>query len=389
MSVTAFSGPVLTFGQSPYTPNEYNPNLGPSAFYAGSGILDPRTPYTYQPGQRGGQFNGILLQGTGTTIDAVPYTAATAALVASANPTSATLALVSSASATTGVSLTTTMARADTGAIDPGPLVILDGYVSFTGAIADNVLTVSANSTGVIAVGMTLLTAGGTGTLSSGIKIIANGTGNGFVGTYIVSQSQTIGSGTITAGIQTPTDCAVTWAQGGTGQGSPNVWNPQLLISRAISITAATGASYATATVTGYDVYGYPMSEAIAITANSTVNGQKAFKYVKSVVLSGGTPDTTHAYSVGTLDIFGLPVRSDTFGDILINYAASLTATTLITAATGYVASVRTTATTTTDDVRGTYTNTASTGANRLIIRQTPPAYNVGTSAGLFGVTQA
>ena len=61
----------------------------------------------------------------------------------------------------------------------------------------------------------------------------------------------------------------------------------------------------------------------------STVNGKKAHKYIKSVVLSGGTADTTHAYSVNTIDLFGLPIRSDSFGDILINSAAgSLTATT-------------------------------------------------------------
>ncbi len=389
MSVTAFEGPVISFGQSPYNPNEYNPNLGPSAFYAGSGILDPRTPYTYQPGQRGGQFNGIFLQGTGTTLDAVPYSASAVAIVASANPASATLALVGAASATTGVSLTTTMVRADTGAIDAGPLVVLDGYTSFTGSISGTTLTVTANSTGPIYPGMTLLTAGGTGTLATGVVIIGNLTGSGYTGTYQVSQSQTIGSGTITAGITTPTDCSVSYSMNGPGHSSPNVWLPQAMLGRAVSITTASGGTYATGTVTGYDVYGYPMSEAITLSAGSAVNGKKAFKYIKSVVLSGGTPDTTHAYSVGTVDVFGLPIRSDTFGDIIVNSASSLTALTLITSAANYVVSDRTTATTTTGDVRGTFAATSSTGANRFTIRQTPPAYNVGSITGLFGVTQA
>jgi hypothetical protein len=162
------------------------------------------------------------------------------------------------------------------------------------------------------------------------------------------------------------------------------------ILGRAVSVTAATGATYTTATVNGYDVYGYPMTEAITLTANTTANGKKAFKYIRSVVLSGGTADTTHAYSVGTTDIIGLPIRSDFFGDVLVNYAASLTATTLVTAATGYTASVQTTPSATTGDVRGTYeVQTASaTGANRLIVRQSPQLYNIGSIAGLFGATQ-
>ena len=104
----------------------------------------------------------------------------------------------------------------------------------------------------------------------------------------------------------------------------------------------------------------------------------------------GGTADTTHAYSVNTIDLFGLPIRSDSFGDILINSAAgSLTATTLVTAATSYVAADRSTPTATTGDVRGTYAGfTSSTGANKLIVRQSPQPYNLLSATGLFGATQ-
>ncbi len=383
MSISAFSGPCISFG-----PDGTNPNIGPSLFTGGSGILDPRAPYTYNPGQASSQFTAGFVGNT--TIDAVPYTLSTAAIVASANPTSATLALVSAASATTGVSITTTMVRADTGAIDAGPLVVLDGYASFTASITGAVMTVTANSTAPIAVGMVLLTAGGTGTLSTGVRVMSYGTGSGYTGTYNVSQSQTIGSGTITAGVQTPTDCAVRFGLSGTGgPGAIAAWNPMTVIGRAVSITCGSGVTYTTATVSGYDAYGYPMSEAIACTASTTVAGVKAFKYIKSVVLSGGTADTTHTYAVGTIDVFGFPIRSDTFGDITVNYASSLTAITGITAATGYLPAITVTATTTTGDVRGTYAAAAQTGTKRLIVRQNPQAYNVGSQAGLFGITQA
>jgi len=106
------------------------------------------------------------------------------------------------------------------------------------------------------------------------------------------------------------------------------------------------------------------------------------------VVLSGGTADTTHAYSVGTADVFGLPLRSDTFGDIIVNYATSLVASTLVTAATGYLPADRTTPSATTADVRGTYAATSSSGANKLIVRQSPQAYMAPYTTGLFGSTQ-
>ena len=166
-------------------------------------------------------------------------------------------------------------------------------------------------------------------------------------------------------------------------------WSPQALLGRAVSVTAAASATYATATVAGYDIYGFPMSEAITISAGSVATGRKAFKYIKSVTLSGGTADTTHAYSVGTADVFGFPLRSDTFGDVIINYATSLVGTTLITAATNYLPADRTTPSTTTADVRGTFAATSSSGANKLIVRQSPQAYMVPYATGLFGLTQA
>lgn len=395
MAITALSGPLVVFGQQPAgvgpTP-DYNPDLGPSLFYAGAGILDPRAAYSYAPGQGSTALTaGFVGMDNITTLNVVPYTAASAAIVASANPTSATLTLVSAASATTGVSIIPSIVRADTNVVDTGVsgagLVGIDTYASFTASIAGTVMTVTANSAGPICIGMTLLTAGGTGTLASGVTVVGYGTGVGYVGTYIVSTSQTIGSGTITASLSRAT-LASGIDFGSNGGLTP--WNPMAILGRAVSITAAASATYTTATVNGYDVYGYPMTEAITITAASTVNGKKAFKYIRSVVLSGGTADTTHAYSVGTTDIIGLPIRSDFFGDILVNYAASLTATTLVTAATGYTASVQTTPSTTTGDVRGTYTlqSASSTGANRLIIRQSPQLYNVGSIAGLFGATQ-
>jgi len=407
MSITAFSGPIIVFGQNPTQPSDYNPDLGSSLFYAGGGILDPRQPFTYLPGeaQSAQDFGWYGFSDINTYLNS-PYTNAAAAIVASANPTSATLTLVTSNSATTGVYYSTVFTRSDTGVTDT--VLALDAYASVTASATNGILTVTANSNLPIGPGMVLLSSstavtGGTLGASSGVYIAsqltttgtASTVGNGQTGTYQLSQNVTFTSGTVTLAYPNVQACAIP-----TNLQTPSVWlwSPMALLSRAVSITAASGATYATATVNGYDIYGYPMSEAITISAGNTVNGKKAFKYIKSVVLSGGTADTTHAYSVGTTAILGLPVRADSAAEVIVNAAASQVALPISTGwgANGFLPADRTTPSATTGDVRGTIdvsnasgvNLTPSTGTNKYSFRQVPTAYNVQTSAGLFGLTQ-
>jgi hypothetical protein len=381
----------MVFGQNPFTPTEYNPDIGGSSlFYAGAGIMDPRTNYTYLPGEAQSQLDyGFLGFDNITTINAVPYTKAAGAIVTSANATSATLTLNTTNSATTGVYYSTVFTRADTGVTDT--VLALDAYTSVTASFSNGVMTITSNSAMPVTSGMVVLAT--TGTVSQGTAAgtqiasqLTGGTGGqGVAGTYQTTTNLTATSGTVTLAYQTPSQCIVL-----NNAQTPGVvlWNSAAIAGRAVAVTAAASATATTATVNGYDCYGFPMTEAITLTAGSQVSGKKAFKYIKSVVLNAA--DATHAYSVDTTDVFGLPLRSDTFGDILVNYATSLTATTLITAATNYVASDRTTATSTTGDVRGTFgAFTSGTGANKLVVRQSPQSYMVQTAnPGLFGVTQ-
>lgn len=386
MTITANAGPLIIFGQSA-SGGEYNPSLGASLFYSSAGIMDPRAGFAYQPGIN--KAYGWLGTGQCMTQDIVPYTATAGAIVASANPTGATLALVSANSTTSGVFITTSFVRSDTGVVDAGPLVALDAYTSTTASFASGVMTVTANTAMPITPGMIVQTAGtvtagtlGANTIITG-QLTAGTGGNGVAGTYSTNNGTlSVNSGTVTLGLPTVDSCALP-------TGNVRLWNAQALIGRAVAVTAASGATYTTATVSGYDVYGFPTQEAITLTAASQVAGKKAFKYIKSVVLSGGSADTTHAYSVDTTNVFGLPLRSDSFGDLTVNYAAALNLVTGITAATSYLPSDRTVATATTGDVRGTFgAFTSSTGANKLVIRQTPPAYNVGSITGLVGLSQ-
>ena len=380
MSITAFSGPAIVFGQSPYNPLEYNPDLGPSLFYAGTGILDPRAPFTYIPGQAQSALTaGFLGSSDILSLNYAPYALSTSAIAAAANVTSGTaMTLVSTNSTSTGVAVSQSCTNFNTGAAVTG-LLLIDGLASFTGVVALNVLTASS-VTGTITVGMTL---SGTG-VTTGTTIVNQLTGpTGGAGTYTVTGAATVASATIT-GTMTGTN-ALLQPFGISGQTTGvSLWNPQCLIARAVAVTGSASSTGGNITISGYDIYGVPMTETIAAPASATtVNGKKAFKYIASV-----TPAFTdaHNYSVGTTDIYGFPIRSEYFGDVAINYNAAA-----ITANTGYVAAVTTSpATATTGDTRGTYAlQSASDGAKRLMVRQIPLVSNIGSVAGLFGVTQA
>ena len=380
MSISAFSGPVVVFGQGPFP--DYNPEAGPSLFFGGTGILDPRGPFTYQPGQNFGSTTAGFLGSTNIqTLNYQPYALSTSAIAAAANVTSGTaMTLVSTNSTTTGVAVSQYTVNYNTGALVSG-LVMLDGLASFTGVVAAGVLTASS-VTGTIIVGMTI---SGTG-VTSGTIIVSQITGpSGGAGTYSVVGSTTVASATITGVTSNSTNGNLALRANFGDADTIQLWNPQALCARAVSVTGAASASgLVSFLVSGYDIYGVPMSELIgAVAASTTVSGKKAFKYIASVV-----PNATDAinYSVGTLDVFGFPLRSDYFGDVGLNYNA-----TLLTASTGYLAAVTTSpATTTTGDVRGTYAvQSATDKTKRLFFYQNPLITNISTIAGLFGVTQA
>ena len=158
----------------------------------------------------------------------------------------------------------------------------------------------------------------------------------------------------------------------------------QLDLPRAIKVNCSTTAR--AFTVSGYDYYGQAMSEVITVTvAGTAVSGKKAFFQVSSVTIAGSAT----ACLVGTTDILGLPVRVTN-----VAYVASVKSNnTLAQDAGTFVAADTATATTTTGDVRGTYTPaTASDGIVRTVMGILLPAIAVGPNAtrtGALGVTQA
>jgi hypothetical protein len=155
------------------------------------------------------------------------------------------------------------------------------------------------------------------------------------------------------------------------------------MVGRNVRLTSGGNDSGITFTVSGYDVYGYPMTETITGANIGVASGAKAFKYISAVTHTGSVAGTL---TIGTGDVYGFPLFSTSFQDVFINWNAGI-----IVASTGYTAGVTTNpATSTTGDVRGTYAvQSASDGSKRLTISQSPPPTSIATMANLFGVTQA
>lgn len=177
---------------------------------------------------------------------------------------------------------------------------------------------------------------------------------------------------------------AIDSAMAGVGFGQDttvNMWDPTKAIARNVRITCGgndTGISFL---VVGYDLYGYPMSEAITGVNGSAATGVKAFKYIASITPSGAVATTC---SAGTGDVIGLPIRADVFGMTRIFWNNSW-----VTASTGFTAAVTTTASTTTGDTRGTYAlQAASNNTLRLVVFVTPSVANINSLNGCWGVAQ-
>ena len=150
-------------------------------------------------------------------------------------------------------------------------------------------------------------------------------------------------------------------------------------------LTYTLGVAPVTVTVTGFDVYGQAMSEAITSSAavSTAVSGLKAFYLITSVSVSGATGT---ALTVGTTNVLGCPVRVPN-----IAYVASVKSNNALAQDGGiFVAADTATATTTTGDVRGTYTPaTASNGIVRTVVGILLPGIAVGPNATRIGALGA
>jgi len=295
----------------------------------------------------------------------------------------------------------------------------------YTGSVTSTTMTITAIQSGEpLTLGQYV---SGTG-ITAGSYITAFVSGNGGIGTYTLSASSSAtGSITITSsgdaylGDPAPMDLGVgplgrvyIWdcvpqtlqtaniaaSQTASGAGAvtltagtsvKTVVRPdgvtvlQLNTPRALQINTSTTAR--TITVSGYDYYGQPMTEAITVgTQGVAKSGKKAFYQIASASINGSAT----AVTIGTTDIFGLPVRCFDAGYVVkVGWNNTLAQD----AGTFTPADMTNPASSTTGDVRGTYQpSSASDGTKRLVMTIALPGIAVGPNAtriGALGVTQA
>lgn len=390
MAHTAETGPAFQvgfFGVAGQTAPLVNPDAGPSGSFQGSALLDPRVP---NPNGSNGPFFMYDTNPYFILIDAVPSAANGSTLASQQTVTSGT-AMTLNGSGTSVAQIILT---------NPGAAYVSAPTVTITGG------TTSATATAVLAPNGTIaqinLTASGAGfTAAPVVTLTAAPTGGttATAATYLAAHPVT----TITPW---PATAAVIPA-GGTayaldGPFTPltpsrvhSIFDPTKAIARNIQVTNTNAADTGWfVTVKGYDLYGVAMSEKIAVTANASAFGKKAFKYVVSCTPTNATATTTTGkIYIGTGDTIGLPIYTP-LGEYLSGgfYNGSY-----ISSTTGYVKPDQTTpATSTTGDPRGTYLlqSQSSNGSARLMVGILQGTLQVVTSSPtntwpMFGVTQA
>lgn len=156
-------------------------------------------------------------------------------------------------------------------------------------------------------------------------------------------------------------------------------------LARAVTITGATSGTGGNFLISGYDVYGYPLTQLLTVGAGAVAaTTLKTFKFVTSVVPQF---TDTHVYSVGTADVFGFPLYNALFSSLQLRWNNAV-----VTSNTGYLPGVTTNpATNLTGDVRGTYAvQSASDGTKRFTLSMRPSVSTmvVNPTFGLFGVNQ-
>lgn len=379
MTASVWTGPIGSIGPmggSPGTSRDYTYESGPSFFYMGQGFPDQRfVPLNKDNLTAGSMF--AHYDGPGPC--AVNYAPAQ---LGAAN-------IVAAATATSGTAMT--LAAASGGIATGVP------FVAFNGAIvtANMALDFGFDTLNVTSGSKTATPAGSLENYRVGTRLVVANVGNAGATTALLTYVTAVGTSTITlndapaatnsaapvgmgntlfdatAFVKAPTGAYPVYIKG------PGAWlDATQNLCRGVRVVSSSASDTGwTVTITGYDMYNQPQTEAIAMTANTTTWGQKTWRYITSVVPTN-TGSTVGTISVGTSDLFGLAYRS-----LLWEFTSVFWAGTPMPSATGWVAGDTTASSATTKDPRGTIqistngpgsglTGSASNGTRRLVIFQ-------------------
>lgn len=421
MAETIVRGPLTGLGSLLNSPNSNGsipadePTDGPAISYQGYSFPDPRFFPANKDGLGMGRIPTFFLSPDVILVDALPS-------ASSATPTD--IAALQATTNGTAMTLVTTQASVvNTGQCQHMPST---PFIPFGGTLTSVFALDMGFAYGTTVAGSGTVTVVDSTAFTLGQWIVVGGAGN--VGTTkpLVTQvtNPSLSSTTISvfpvplgavtrapissgnAFIGYPANVIANGVSPYTDGGISRIFSPAEGVCRVVGINAAAGAAGGIFTVAGYDIYGYPMTEAITVGAGAAVAyGNKCFKYITSI-----TPNVTDAsahYSAGVGDVIGINLRSARF-EFLSAFVAG--AAIVITGWKAGLTAPNGPSTSTTADVRGSIqvgtrgNNTGSGGAGatggpfsgtvRIVVAKTVPAGQVvGASpnnpASMFGIAQA
>ena len=363
MADSNFRGPINSMGSLEVNAATANiePLDGPSMFYQGVAYPDIRSAPFQKDGFRAGQQPAFASGSNNLLIDQIPQARTTTALGVAQAVTSMALVtaqvagVASSAFVAVGVPIIpvgTTVATVANLALDFG---------FATGTTTTNSTTIAVVDNRVFFPGQWIVVGGAgnsTASRSQIVQVAVVATANlttinvtpaivtGLVNIPI-GQANLYGDGALAAGTQFGPATASANAHSFAGAlqaGLARIYNPREMLTRTIQINLNSAATMS-ALVTGWDLWGVPMTEIITLTAATTSVGKKAFKYVQSVLLSS----VANTASVGLGDNVGFPLRADYWDQTGMTWS-----NTAATNANGFLGAVTTAATSSTGDIRGT-----------------------------------
>ena len=401
VSMGLASTPTTTTGAALNGIEEIDLEAGPNLSYQGEGLIDVRyfVQKDYAAGRQG-SINTLLNSPYILSVDQIPAaSAATPVNIAGAQTVTSGTAMTLAA-ATAGISTNVPFYPFKSSALTTANIALDFGFLcSAASAGADTLSTngtATATASSLLAasnfyVGQWLImpNAGATSTTTLITQVTAI---SGTSITLSPAPGQTItaamaGSANVPnvtwPGATVPT-ATKPYLAGGVGA----FLNPKESICRGVGVNAAASATGGVIQIQGWDIYGQPQTENITAVANSTVYGNKTWKFIQAAVPQ--FTDGSHNYSVGTSDLFGFVVRSDRweYTNIFWN-GAFTTASFSATGGNWTNADLTTPATSTTKDVRGTFqpsargpnasvtSTTYASGSIRLAMFLSVPLYNV------------
>lgn len=342
--------------------NDPNTDAGPSLFYQGTGVLDPRLVYQKDKVQGySGVVQAFMAQPYLKSVGQIPAALGTAKIAALANVvTGVAMTLAAGSLGVTRNVPIRPFANSLMGSAPVTAAIALDFGFDYGNCTAASTTVVVTNSANYVP-GMPLVigavgNSGGTIPLLTQVASITDLTHIVLtVAPLATNAAAAIGTGDLWGpspiGFPAPVAAYPFLAAG------PGLFlDPRQTIARVVSVTGVVSGTGGTVTVTGWDIYGAPMTETITVGAGvATGYGLKAFKYIGTV-----TPNFTdaHNYSIGTADVFGFHFRAGIYEDMAVFWNGSM-----MVASTGFTAFDGTSpATATTGDVRGTI-QTGAAGA--------------------------